>query len=65
MSIERTVFAFAGGFILVSLLLSQIHDVRWLWMTTFVGVNLFQTAISGYCPLAKILKYAGLKPARP
>jgi len=62
MSIERTVFAFAGAFILISLALSQYHDARWLFFTGFVGLNLFQTAFTGFCPLAKILKFAGLKP---
>ncbi len=62
MSIERTVFAFAGAVILASLLLSQVHDVRWLWLTAFVGANLLQTAFTGFCPLAKILKFIGLKP---
>jgi len=61
MSIERTVFAFAGAVILASLALSQYHDIRWLWMTAFVGANLFQTAFTGFCPLAKILKALGLK----
>ena len=61
MSIERTVFAFAGAFILISLALSQYHDVRWLFFTAFVGLNLFQTAFTGFCPLAKILKLVGLK----
>ena len=39
MSIDRLVFAFAGVFILVSLLLSQVHHVYWLWFTAFVGAN--------------------------
>ena len=63
MSIERTVFAFAGAVIIASLILSQYHDVRWLWLTGFVGANLFQTSFTGFCPLAKILKFAGLKSA--
>ena len=61
MSIERTVLAFAGTVILVSLVLSQYHSINWLWLTAFVGANLFQSAFTGFCPLAKILKAAGLK----
>ncbi len=61
MSIERLVFLFAGIFILVSLALSQLHSPNWLWLTTFVGANLFQTAFTGFCPLAKILKALGAK----
>jgi len=62
MSIERAVLAFAGSFILISLALSQIHSVHWLWFTAFVGANLFQTAFTGFCPLASVLKAMGKKP---
>jgi len=56
------VMAFAGVMILVSLLLSQLHSDYWLWLTAFVGANLFQASFSGFCPLAKLLKMLGLKP---
>ena len=61
MNIDRMVMAFAGSMILVSLLLSQLHSVHWLWLTTFVGANLLQASFSGFCPLAKLLKKVGLK----
>lgn len=62
MSIDRMVMAFAGGMILISLLLSVIHSPYWLFFTAFVGANLFQAAFSGFCPLAIILKKIGIKP---
>ena len=62
MSIERIVLAFAGSFILISLLLSRIHSPHWLWFTAFVGANLLQAAFTGFCPLARILKRLGLHP---
>jgi len=62
MNIDRMVMAFAGSMILLSLLLSQLHSVHWLWLTTFVGANLLQASFSGFCPLAKFLKKLGLKP---
>ncbi|MDH5551953.1 MAG: DUF2892 domain-containing protein [Nitrosomonas sp.] len=62
MNIDRMVMSFAGSMILVSLLLSQLHSVHWLWLTAFVGANLFQASFSGFCPLAKLLKKLGLKP---
>lgn len=62
MNVDRFVFAFAGLMILVSLGLSQVHSVYWLWFTAFVGANLFQAAFTGFCPLALILKKAGVKP---
>jgi len=62
MSIDRVVFAVAGAFILISLTLSQYHAVEWLWFTAFVGANLFQSAFTGFCPMAIILKKLGVKP---
>jgi hypothetical protein len=62
MTLDRLVLAIAGVFILLSLGLSQLHSVNWLWFTAFVGANLFQAAFTGFCPLAKILKALGIKP---
>ena len=62
MNVDRLVFAIAGVFILVSLVLSQLHSVYWLWFTAFVGVNMFQAAFTGFCPLAMILRKAGKQP---
>jgi len=62
MNIDRMVFAFAGFFVLVSLLLNYFFGPNWLWFTAFVGLNLFQAAFTGFCPLAKILKAAGVEP---
>ncbi len=62
MSIDRIVLAFAGSVILASLVLSQLHSVYWLWLTAFVGANLLQSAFTGFCPLARILKAMGVKP---
>jgi len=64
MTIDRLVLAFAGGFILASLLLSQIHSQYWLLFTAFVGANLLQSAFTGFCPLAKILKFLGFTPGK-
>lgn len=64
MNIDRLIFAFAGLVILISLGLSQLHSIHWLWLTAFVGLNMFQAAFSGFCPLAKILQAAGMKPGK-
>ncbi len=64
MSIDRIVFAVAGGFILLSVLLAYLHSPYWLWFTAFVGANLLQSAFSGFCPLAIILKKLGVKPGQ-
>jgi hypothetical protein len=62
MSIDRLVFAMAGAFILISLVLSQVHSIYWLWFTAFVGLNLLQSAFTGFCPAALIFKKMGAKP---
>ena len=62
MTIDRIVFAVAGAFILISLVLSQYHSINWLWFTAFVGANLFQSAFTGFCPMAIILKKLGVTP---
>ena len=64
MSIDRIVLMFAGIMILASLLLSQLHHTYWLFLTAFVGANLVQASITGFCPLAKILKMIGARPGQ-
>lgn len=59
MSIDRIVFAVAGAFILISVALAHFVSPYWLWFTVFVGANLFQSAFTGFCPLATILKKLG------
>lgn len=62
MNVDRLVFAIAGSFILISLVLSQLHSVYWLWFTAFVGANMLQAAFTGFCPLAMILRKLGKNP---
>ena len=62
MSIDRFVLAFAGLMILVSLLLGVYVSPSWFWFTAFVGGNLLQSAFTGFCPLALILKKVGVRP---
>ena len=64
MSIDRVVLAFAGLMILLSVTLSQVHSINWLWFTGFVGINILQSAFTGFCPLATMLKAVGIKPGQ-
>lgn len=59
MNIDRFVLAFAGAMILVSIALAYAVNSNWIWLTIFVGVNLLQSAFTGFCPLALILKKMG------
>ena len=61
-TIDQWVFRLAGTFVLLSLALSQLHSVYWLWFTAFVGANMFQASFTGFCPLAKILGKLGVQP---
>lgn len=65
MTINDTIHSIAGAFILVSLALgvgvSPIFMSKyWLWFTAFVGANLFQFGLSGFCPMSVILKKLGV-----
>ena len=62
MNIDRAVFAFAGVMVLLSLLLSVLVSPWWSLLTAFVGVNLLQSAFTGFCPAALLLARLGLKP---
>lgn len=58
---ERTLRGVAGFFILLSVGLAHFVDVRWLWFTAFVGLNLFQSAFTNWCPMMTILNKLGIK----
>lgn len=61
-TIDKMVFRFAGLFVLVSLILSQVHSPYWLLLTAFVGLNMLQASFTGFCPLAMVLARLGVKP---
>lgn len=58
---ERIIRAFAGVVILASLALAHYYSPNWLWLTAFVGFNLFQSSLTNFCPLELILKSLGVK----
>lgn len=61
MTIYRYVMAFAGGFIILSVLLAVFHSLYWLLFTVFVGFNLLRSAFTGFSPLAVVLRKLGIK----
>jgi len=68
MTTDRFVRLFAGAFVLASLALgveaSPLFVSRhFLWFTAFVGANLFQSSLTGFCPLESILVRLGVKRA--
>ncbi len=58
---ERALRGIAGAFIIISVLLAYFVDLRWLWLTAFVGVNLLQSAFTNWCPMMLILKKLNVK----
>ncbi|UJW76999.1 YgaP family membrane protein [Rhizobium sp. SL42] len=61
MSVDRAVLAFAGIMVLVSLALSHFVHPGFVWLTAFVGANLIQSSITGFCPAAMLFRKIGLK----
>lgn len=60
MYIDRLLRLIAGTVVLASLALSHYHDPRWLWLTAFVGLNLFQSGFTNWCPMMTILDKLGV-----
>ena len=62
MTVDRAVLAFAGFMVLLSLGLTYFVHPAWALLTVFVGLNLLQSAFSGFCPAAMVFKRLGFKP---
>jgi hypothetical protein len=58
MSLEHAVEAFAGFMVLLSVVLTAFVHPGFVWLTVFVGVNLFQQSFTGFCPAAIVLRKA-------
>ncbi len=56
MTMEQYIRAIAGLFIVLSVLLTCFHSPYWLLFTVFVGLNLFQSAFTKFCPMENILE---------
>lgn len=61
MTVNRTLHAIAGTFILASLLLAHFVSPYFLWFTAFVGANLLQSAFTNWCLMVTILRKLGVK----
>ena len=64
MSLERMVSAFAGFMVLLSVLLTQFVHPGFIWLTVFVGANLFQQSFTGFCPAAIVMRKLGARSER-
>ena len=63
MNIERSLRLIAGAFVLLSLALGYWVSPYWFLFTAFVGLNLFQSGFTNWCPMMTFLRKLGVKPA--
>jgi len=61
MTLDRTVLLFAGTMILLSVALTAWVSPLFVWLTLFVGANLIQSALTGFCPAAALFSKLGVK----
>jgi hypothetical protein len=64
MSLEKMVMAFAGFMVLLSVALTQFVHPAFMWLTVFVGANLFQQSFTGFCPAAMLFRKLGARTER-
>jgi len=61
MTVDRYLRMIAGFFVMLSVALGVLHDPRWFYFTAFVGLNLFQSAFTNWCPMITILRKLGVR----
>lgn len=62
MTVDRMVFIFAGLVVLAGVALAHFVNVWWIALSVFAGLNMIQSAFTGFCPAAIIFKKLGFKP---
>jgi len=61
MTIDKALFILAGSMVAISTLLAMFHSPNWHWFTLFIGVNMIQSAFTGFCPPSFAMKKLGMK----
>jgi hypothetical protein len=61
MNVERYLRMIAGAFVLATLALGYWHSPYWFLFTAFVGLNLFQSAFTNWCPMMTFLRRMGVR----
>ena len=64
MTVEKMLRLIAGLFVMASVLLGMYVNPNFYWFTAFVGLNLFQSGLTNWCPMMTFLKKAGMREAR-
>lgn len=60
MNVDRIVHLVAGSMVLLSIVLANFVHPAWMWLGVFVGVNLAQSGLTNFCPLATMLRRLGV-----
>jgi Inner membrane protein YgaP-like, transmembrane domain len=60
MTLEPMLRLIAGLFVAISVLLGMYVHPYFLWFTLFVGLNLFQSGLTNWCPMISLLRRAGV-----
>lgn len=61
MTLENAIRVLAGTMVILSVVLTMTVNSNFVWLTLFVGVNLIQSAFTGFCPAAMVFKKLGFK----
>lgn len=62
MTLDRAILAFAGVMVLLSVALTVWVSPLFVWFTVFIGLNQLQSAFTGLCPAAFVLRRLGFRP---
>jgi Inner membrane protein YgaP-like, transmembrane domain len=62
MDLNRWLRLIAGAFVFITVLLGHFVNEWWFVFTAFVGLNLFQSAFTNWCPMMAFLRKLGVKP---
>lgn len=65
MTVERWLRLIAGAFVVLSVVLGYFISPWFYAFTAFVGLNLFQSAFTNWCPMVWLLRRLGAKPCIP
>lgn len=61
MTLDRSVLLFAGIMVLISVVLTAYVSSLFIWFTVFIGANLIQSSVTGFCPAASVFRAFGIK----
>ncbi len=61
MNVNRWLRLIAGALVLISVALGTWVNPNWYWFTAFVGLNLFQSAFTNWCPMMTFLRKLGVR----